>query len=227
MKMRLLHFPLSPFGRKIRLALFEKEVLAQVEPVAPWEMDGDLTARNPAGTLPVLEIIGDDGAETCICPSSAITEYLEEMGQGAPLWPLDPTARAEARRITAWFDEKFHREVTELVLYEKVHKRLKRQGHPDTARMRAGLHNMRIHLDYVSYLADRRKWLAGDMLSYADLAAVGHLSCIDYCGDIPWDDYPSAKDWYSRLKSRPSFRPLLADRVGGMPPADHYANLDF
>ncbi len=223
MKLRLLHFPLSPFGRKLRLALFEKEILAEIEAATPWEMDADLTARNPAGTLPLLEVDG----EAVICPSSAIAEFLEDLGQGAALWPEDPLERAEARRITAWFDEKFHREVTELTLYEKVHKRLKRTGNPDAARMRAGQHNIRIHLDYLSYLADRRNWLAGDALSYADLAAAGHLSCVDYCGDVPWDDYPAAKDWYSRMKSRPSFRSLLADRVGGMAPAKHYADLDF
>jgi len=223
MKLRLIHLPISPFGRKLRLALFEKEVLADIEAAEPWEMAGALIAMNPSGTLPVLDVDG----ETFIAPSSAICEFLEETGSGAPLWPEDPVERAEARRLTAWFDEKFHREVTELILYERVHKRLKRTGHPDMTRMRAGLHNVRIHLDYLSYLVDRRRWLAGDELTYADLAAAGHLSAIDYCGDVPWEDYPAAKDWYMRLKSRPSFRSLLADRVRGMPPAKHYDDLDF
>jgi glutathione S-transferase len=173
--------------------------------------------------LPVLEV----GEDEVICPSSVICEYLEETGRGAALWPSEPSERAEARRLAAWFDEKFHAEVTELLLYEKVYKRLRREGQPDMNRIRAGLHNIRIHLDYVSYLADRRRWLAGDDLTYADLAAAGHLSAIDYCGDVPWEDFPLAKDWYQRLKSRPSFRSLLADRVPGMPPAKHYADLDF
>ncbi len=223
MKLRLIHFPLSPFGRKLRIALSEKELQAEIEEAEPWQMGAELTAMNPAGTLPVLEVDG----ETVICPSPAICEFLEETKQGAPLWPENPMDRAEARRLAAWFDEKFHREVTELTLYERVYKRLKQTGHPDMSRMRAGFHNLRIHLDYVSYLADRRRWLAGDDLTYADLAAAGHISAVDYCGDVPWDDYPIAKDWYMRLKSRPSFRPLLADRVPGMGPADHYENLDF
>jgi glutathione S-transferase len=223
MKLRLFHLPISPFGRKLRLALFEKELLADIEALEPWAMDGDLTAKNPAQTLPILEVDGD----VFISPSSAICEFLEEAENAAPLWPAKPLDRAEARRLTAWFDEKFHREVTELILYEKVHKRLKRTGHPDMGRIRAGLHNIRIHLDYISYLADRRRWLAGDGLTYADLAAAGHLSAIDYCGDVPWEDYPAAKDWYMRMKSRPSFRSLLTDRVPGMPPVKHYDDLDF
>lgn len=222
MKLKLVHFPLSPFGRKVRLALFEKELLADIEAAAPWEMDG-LTARNPAGTLPFLEV---DDAKV-VCPSSAIVEFLEENGHGMALWPEDPLARAEARRLTAWFDEKFHREVTELILYEKIHKRLKTGAGPNIERIRAGVKNIRIHLDYVSYLADRRNWLAGDQMTYADLAAAAHLSSIDYCGDVPWAEYPAAKDWYTRLKSRPAFRSLLADRVGGMKPSSHYGELDF
>jgi glutathione S-transferase len=223
MTMRLIHFPFSPFGRKLRVALFEKDVLADIEASAPWEMGGELAALNPAGTLPILEVDED----TVLSPSSAICEYLEEAGQGAALWPKDPLERAEARRLVAWFDEKFHREVTELLLYEKVHKRLQRAGQPDMNRIRAGLHNIRIHLDYISYLADRRRWLAGDNLTYADLAAAGHLSALDYCGDVPWNSFPAAKEWYQRLKSRPSFRSILADRVPGMPPSSQYDDLDF
>jgi glutathione S-transferase len=223
MTLRLVHFPFSPFGRKIRAALFEKEMLAEIEAAEPWAMEENLLALNPAGTLPILEV----DEETVLSPSSAICEYLEETGQGLALWPEDPLARAEARRLTAWFDEKFHAEVTELLLYEKVHKRLRRAGQPDMNRIRAGLHNIRIHLDYISYLADRRRWLAGDDLTYADLAAGGHLSALDYCGDVPWNSFPAAKDWYQRLKSRPSFRSILADRVPGMPATKQYADLDF
>lgn len=223
MKLSLFHFPLSPFGRKIRLALFEKEVLADYVAAAPWEMEADLTVLNPARALPVLQVDGKSN----ISPSSAICEFLEDKKLGRSLWPEDLAARAEARRLVAWFDEKFQREVTELVLYEKIYKRLKRAGHPDMTRMRAGLHNIRIHLDYVSYLADRRNWLAGEALTYADFAAAAHFSAIDYCGDVPWSAYPAAKDWYARVKSRPAFRPLLQDKLPGIRPASHYAELDF
>jgi len=86
---------------------------------------------------------------------------------------------------------------------------------------------LRDHLDYIGSLADHRSWLAGEYLSIADLAAAAHLSVIDYLGDIPWTDFPVAKSWYQRIKSRPSFRPLLGDAVRGMPPLTDYANLDF
>ena len=62
---------------------------------------------------------------------------------------------------------------------------------------------------------------------YADFAAAAHLSCADYLGDAPWEEDEAAKHWYQRVKSRPAFRPLLADRARGMAPSDVYALLDF
>jgi len=54
-----------------------------------------------------------------------------------------------------------------------------------------------------------------------------HLSCVDYLGDVPWNEDEAAKSWYARVKSRPSFRPILADTLPATPPAPSYANLDF
>jgi glutathione S-transferase len=82
-------------------------------------------------------------------------------------------------------------------------------------------------LSYIGYLADRRAWLAGDQFSLADIAAAAQISCIDYLGDVPWEDYQEAKQWYARIKSRPSFRPILEDYVPGMRPPAHYTDLDF
>ena len=135
--------------------------------------------------------------------------------------------RAEVRRIVDWFDDKFNKEVTENLVGEKVMKRFLGLGAPDSKAIRAGHSNISTHLSYISYLVERRKWLAGNELTLADITAAAHLSAIDYLGDVPWDDYPSAKEWYVRIKSRPSFRPLLSDYIPGAPPSKHYANLDF
>ena len=108
----------------------------------------------------------------------------------------------------AWFDGKFVREVTDLVWGEKLIKRIKHNETPDSAAVRAGLGNINLHLEYIAYLFERRNWLAGEALSLADIAAATQLSVLDYMGDVPWDRHPGAKLWYSRIKSRPSFRPL-------------------
>jgi glutathione S-transferase len=50
---------------------------------------------------------------------------------------------------------------------------------------------------------------------------------IDYVGEAPWDQFKNVRTWYMKIKSRPCFRPLLADRMPGLPPAPHYHDLDF
>lgn len=230
---RLTHFKLCPFSRSIRLALDECGINHEMLDELPWEWRPAFLALNPSGDLPVLEL----GDGLVVSGAYAICEYLGEMvGRSPPeerpaeLFPGSDEDRAEVRRLIDWFHRKFDREVSRELLRERVHVRLQpalsRQA-PDLELLRALRANLRYHMSYVGYLADHRRWLAGDQMSFADLAAAGHLSCLDYLDEVPWDQYPAARDWYVRLKSRPSFRSLLGDRVAGLSPPLHYGNLDF
>ena len=219
----LLHLPLDPFSRKIRIVLGEKKITASlaVEPI--WERRHEFLSINPAGTVPVF--IEDDG--TTISTSQAIAEYLEETSKEPALIFGTALQRAEIRRLCNWFDVKFNTEVTEYLLGEKIMKRFLGLGEPSSETIRAGYANIDTHLGYIEYLAEQRAWLAGEHFSLADITAASHISCIDYLGDIAWDDYQQAKQWYARIKSRPSFRPLLQDLIPGTQPPAHYKNLDF
>ncbi len=219
----LYHSWLCPFSRKVRLTLGEKRLDFELVLEKWWERRQAFLMMNPAGQIPVLQ---DPEGHTLV-DSVAICELLDEQYPTPPLMGATPLARAETRRLVAWFDLKFHREVTRHLVDEKITKRLRRSGEPSPAAIRAGYANVRHHLDYVCYLTDRRNWLAGDEFSMADIAAAAQFSCNDYGGDVPWEEFPPAKTWYARIKSRPSFRPLLADHVPGVPPPKHYADLDF
>lgn len=225
---RLHHFTLDPYSRRMRLALNEYGTQVELRDEQPWAPSPELYKLNPAATLPVL--VEDDGS--AVNGVEALGEYLEETRNGATaLIQGDAKGRAEVRRLVGWFDTKFYAEVAEPVLTEKVIRRFMPReaggGSPEMPRVRKGLDLLKAHLDYIGRLADRRNWLAGDNLSLADLAGAAHLSAIDYIGDVPWADFPSAKAWFQRLKSRPSFRPLLADSVRGIPPSQSYTDLDF
>lgn len=222
--MRILyHFWLSPFSRSIRMILAEKGLPFDLEIERIWERRTEFLTLNPACEVPVL--IELDGA--IFADSHVISEYLDEAYPERSLIGGDSVSRAEARRLTQWFDVKFNAEVTQNLVGEKLMKRLSGQGYPQATAIRTGLAEIHNHLAYISFLAERRRWLAGDHLSAADLVAAAHLSVIDYIGDVPWEDHPGAKDWFARIKSRPSFRPLLADRVPGVQPPEHYSDLDF
>ena len=217
------HLALSAKSRKFRVVLGEKRLEAHLKAEQIWERRPEFLAINPAGEVPVL--VEDDG--TTIAHATAISEYLEEMHPSPALMPSDPAGRAEVRRLVSWFDEKFEAEVTDLLVGEKVMKRFLGRGEPSSEAIRAGMSNISIHLDYIGWLAERRSWLAGEAFSLADITAAAHLSCVDYLGDVPWDRNPEARMWYARVKSRPSFRPLLADHITGLQPPKHYADLDF
>lgn len=220
---KLYHYWFSPFSRAIRMALGEKGIEFELVLELPWARRLEFLALNPAATVPVMT--QDDGP--ILTGSYAIREYLEETVPNASLLGDGADERAEIRRLIDWFDVKFNEEVTSLLIAEKVMKRFLKLGVPEADNIRCAASNIKQHLKYIEYLSERRNWLGGENISHADITAAAHLSCIDYLGDVPWADFEGAKDWYARIKSRPSFRPLLKDLIAGLPPVSHYKNLDF
>jgi glutathione S-transferase len=230
--MRLYHHSLSVPSRFVRLVLAECEVVPELTEERVWERRTDFLMLNPAGTVPVL--VEHDGPP--ICGAWAISEYLDETRGFAlndrRLLPANADQRAEVRRLTDWFVHKFDEEVTAYLVEEKVTKRERAKsggngGAPDSSLLRAARANIRTHLHYVEHLVSAKNWLAGERMSYADLAAAAALSVADFLGEVPWQDASEAKDWYMRMKSRPAFRPLRAEQVPGVRPPEHYAQLDF
>jgi glutathione S-transferase len=229
--LRLIHAPFCPHSRFIRLVMGEMGMEADLAEERAWERRPEFLSLNPAGTTPILIEEG-----MLVVPTAdVISEYLDEtrglaLGERR-LLPDPPAGRIEVRRLTNWFNHKFFDEVSGPLTLEKINKRFMRNdeggGPPDTVSIRAARNNVRYHLQYIGWLTARRNWLAGSNMSYADLAAAAHLSCVDYLGDAAWDESEGARAWYAKMKSRPSFRPLLADRVAGMAPSATYDNLDF
>lgn len=159
--------------------------------------------------------------------SAAICEYIEETRPDPCLMPKKPAERLEVRRLVSWFDDKFHHEVTSKLLYERVNKKMTGEGYPDSSNVKSGAKAIKYHIDYLSWLLDHRRWLAGDNMTLADFAAAAHLSSLDYISDVDWNRSAVVKDWYAKIKSRPAFRSILADQVPGFRPPSHYADLDF
>ncbi len=218
----LYHVPLSPFCRKVRLSLAEKKIDVELIEEKYWQKETDFLQRNPAGKVPVLKIDNRTMSE-----SAAICEYLEEKYPEPSLMPKTPGARYEVRRLVSWFDDKFHHEVTTNLLYERVNRKVHGTGYPVAANVKAGAKAIKYHLDYMAWLLDSRRWLAGDAMTLADFAAAAHLSSLDYISDVDWNRSEVVKDWYAKIKSRPAFRRILADVVPGFPPPAQYTDLDF
>jgi len=227
----LFHHQFCPHSRFVRLVLEELGLPVRLVEERTWDRREEFLLLNPAGTTPVLV---EEGAPP-VPGAAIITEYLAETrGEAVALYrlmPREPGGRVEIRRLTGWFNDKFFEEVSGPLVMERIYKRYipaaRGGGSPDTEAMRAARNNIRYHLAYIGWLARTRDWLAGENLTYADLAAAAHLSVVDYLGDVPWNEDETAKDWYARIKSRPAFRALLAETMPGLPASPSYANLDF
>lgn len=221
------HFPLDPASRLARLVLGEKRLAFTDVSVRYWERPRDLTKLNPSGMVPVLVETAGDAPPLVLCESRAIVDHLMESCPEPALMADTPAERAEARRLMTWFERKFEFEASGYILHEKIEKRLLGLGPPELANLRQGKDALKSHLFMLDDLLQAREWLAGKRLSLADFTAAAYLSVIDYFGDVPWRDAPAVKTWYMKMKSRPCFRPLLADRWPGLAPAGHYDDLDF
>lgn len=219
---QLYQYPLCPFSRKVRIVCAEKGVMVELLRELPWERRDGFTQLNPAGQTPVL-----CSDAVVLSDSSAIVEYLEETIERTPLLGSGAAERAESRRLVAWFDQKFYSEVVVPLLGERMFKRVVTRQSPDAATLRAAAKAAEGHLDYLDYMLDHRRWLSGIAFGMADIAAAAQISVADYLAGIDWHGHDASKQWYSALKSRPTFRPLLGERMEGLAPPAHYDKLDF
>ncbi|MGB7655669.1 MAG: glutathione S-transferase family protein [Novosphingobium sp.] len=220
---QLYQFPLCPFSRKVRLQLSEKGVPYELWRENPWEARDDFLALNPAGRTPVVH---ESERGITLCDSRAICEYFEETIDKNALINGTAVTRAEIRRLTALFDENLFGDVTAPLLHERMKKRLVYRQSPDSRVLREAMKLAHEHLYYIDHLIDHRQWLAGPTISLADLAAAAQLSVADYLGGLDWAGHEQAASWYAVIKSRPSFRPLLAERMEVIQPPSHYADVN-
>jgi glutathione S-transferase len=221
---QLYQFPLCPFSRKVRLLLGEKGVGYEPVRESPWLRRDEFLDLNPTGQVPVM---ADTERGVTLIDSQVICEFFEETVNKAPMLNGTATDRAEIRRLAIWFDTNFYAEITAPLLHERMLKRIVYKQSPDGQALRNAMKAAVNHLDYIDYLLDHRTWLAGPTMSLADLAAAAQISIADYLGGIDWKSHEQAKGWYIRMKSRPSFRPLLSERMEGIPPPADYEKLDL
>jgi glutathione S-transferase len=221
---QLYQFPLCPFSRKVRLLLGEKGVGYELVRESPWDRRDEFLDMTPAGKTPVMV---ETGKATVLIDSWAICEFFEETVEKAPMISGTAANRAEIRRLVAWFDEQFYIDVVAPLMHERMKKRLIDRASPDARILREAMKLSVNHLDYTDYLLDHRNWLGGATMSLADLTAAAHISVADYLGGVDWRGHPQTERWYSGLKSRPSFRPLLSERMEVITPPPHYDKVDF
>ncbi len=198
--LRLWTFRTSPFAGKVRAALDEKGVPVELLEIHPARRPARLRELNPLNRVPVLEV---DGA--AMRESSVILEWIEETYPEPPLWPADPTERAEARAWARFIDDalltNFFLGLRKLAfgrddddpedIVERLHARVPRQwGRLETA-----------------LAAHDGPWLMGEQFTYADLSALPLAVRLPEWGPQLAPDpheYPRCAAWLAALRERPS-----------------------
>ena len=230
-KYTLYSSPFCPFSRKVTFFLDERGIDYQLTDVKYWLRDKDFVKLNQASETPVLKNMQ---TQEVICDSLLICDYIDEreikedelgyfnfLGNGLP-------EKYEIQRLHMWFDKKFYNEVSKGFIEEIFLNYVKGNKSTDMNRINVVLHNLEKHILYIEYLLSKRKWLACESFTIADMAASAQLSILDYMGYIDWNKYRKLKDWYIVIKSKQGFKKILYDtKIIGFKPSAYYTELDF
>ena len=109
--------------------------------------------------------------------------------------------------------------------------RLEVLGNPSSEFLKAGRANLKNHENYFEWLLNNRTFLAGEFFSIADIIYATYLSTLDYLGEVDWGRISFTKKWYAKIKSRPSFRDILEEKIFTIPDKNfiviHWINTSF
>lgn len=201
--MKLLGSLTSPYGRKVRLVLLEKNIPHEFLNDPPRE-PGSLSARvNPLARIPAL-VLDDD---TCVFDSPVIAEYADSLNDTPILIPRNDTyARMRVKRWEALADGIIDSAV---VVRTEGLRPADKQDPEITARNNKAITQALAHAAHE--LGDR-EWCEGGALSLADLALVSALFYLDLRQpERDWrGTHPNLAAWFARISVRPSVQASFA-----------------
>ena len=219
----LYHYYLCPSSRYIRLILEEHKITYNTQLENYWKPQKNFLKLNPAGHLPVL--VNNDNFP--VIGANACVEYIKDLKLKPKLFVDDYREKAELNRLVHWFDVIFKKEVFDPIIYEKVFSRIVDNMTPNSDNIRAALNNLDFNIQYFNYLLNSKNYFIKDDLTYFDFLVAANLSILDYLGLLNFKSHENIKEWYSKIKSRPSFKTLLKDQIVGLNPHQNYQNIDI
>ncbi len=214
------HYLLCPSSRFIRAILDEKKIYTSQIIENFWDPSEKFLHMNPAGFFPVIKTENDH----VIVGAQVIMEYLEELIPNPSFF--QNSNKNEVRRIVHWFDNSFKKEVVMPLLEEKILK-IYLNSAPNSQVIRIARLNLKHHMKYFNYLIKKNDFLIDDTISYADFYFGASLSVLDYIDEMNFYEFEKLKNLYLVIKSRPSFKKILKDRIIGVNPSSNYQNFDY
>ena len=224
---KLIHHQLCPLSRQIRVLMDELQLEYTLTKEDYWVSKPSAGKAHAIRILPILEPDTDGNEDVVISGYYPIIEFLHENFKDFFLMPSSVAERSKVRHCLLWFNEKFLREVSKVIVDEKVIRPITKSGEPRGEYLRIAKNNLNYHFHILEQTLDKQSYVTSEKLTAADIATGAHISIVDYFGEIAWDMWPCIKEWYAILKSRPSFRAILADRIPGLSPPKYYDDPDF
>ncbi len=196
--MKLYGTPRSPFARKVRIMLAEKNLPYEMVVARGSTPDSPVPALNPLGKVPTL--LRDDGR--ALYDSPVIAEYLDGIGSGPKLIPEDFESRIEVRRWEALGDG-----VTEAIVavnHERLEPVEKQHNAEWFAKRQA---KITLGLALMERDLGSKDWCFGDRFTLADIAVGYALGYLDFAlPETEWRSrHPALAKLAARLATRPSF----------------------
>ncbi len=195
--LKLHYHPLSTFARRVRIALIEKGItaeLVEVDMVARAHRGPAYLALNPYGRVPTLE---EDGF--VLYESTAILQYLEETHPTPPLVPADARGRALAAMHVKLCDLQLARH-TGTIIFPK---RFLPKDRWDEKAMAQAKKEIESHLAIVEAQLQGKQYLVGDRYSHVEVC---YTPFVEFFPLMEITPPPAVAAWVARLLERPSAR---------------------
>ncbi len=202
---------LSPFVRKVRCVLAEKQVPYELIATNPFDKSSEFLRRSPLGRIPAL----DDEEGRSLADSTVIVEYLEERFPSPPLFPRDPYDRARVRWFDEYADGGMAQSLTAKVFFQRVISAKLIKGGCDEAVVQSGLKELPTFLGYLERELAGRQHLVAETFTLADVSVACQLINLRHANvEADPKEYPAVTGWFARVTSRPSLKALIDQDQG-------------
>ena len=194
--MKLIGSKTSPYVRKVRVILAERDIAHQFVEESAWTAATTVPRYNPLNKVPALQL--DDGE--CFYDSRVIAEYLDSIS-GSKLIPAAGIERARVRRDEALGDGIADAGITAFL------ERKREASRQDAAWIARQMDKVNAAIAAVATRLGRDAYLGGAQLNLADIACACALFWAEFrMPELGWrETYPNLKAWAERMEMRPSF----------------------
>jgi glutathione S-transferase len=199
---RVFGIPGSPFLRSVEIALAEKRIDYQLQPIQPGEhKQPEYLARHPFGRIPAFE---HDGF--AIYETQAIIRYLDDVFPDPPLTPADPKARARMNQVIGIIEWYFFPKAAAPIGFQRIiGPRL--LGIPsDDSIVADAMPTARLCLAELDRLLGDKLYLTGEQVTIADIMLGAQLDLFSECAEgRELISGTRLQPWLERMRTRPSF----------------------